>query len=380
MKIAHLVTGLETGGAELMMLNLIRQLNTHAVENIVISMTSLGTIAPEINSLGIPVLTLNMTRGKIQLKALRKLLKILDENKPDILQTWLYHSDFLGGLTRLSGSKVPVIWGIHHSTDALHLLKPATRMVVHFNRLLSLVAPQYIVCCSETVYKNYLRIGYPVSKMKLITNGVDVDYYRPNPSIHTFLRKLLGLPKNTLLIGHSGRFTPEKAQDIFLHAAGLIAQTYPDIHFVMAGNRIDQQNPILQDWIEESKLGKRVHLLGQIPNLIQFLPGLDIFVSSSLSEALPLTILEAMSCQVPCVVTNVGDQGILVGETGKIVAAGDARALAEGCISLVDLSADQRLGLGIAARLKVKQSYTIEKSTSEYIALYESTSKKFVSE
>jgi glycosyltransferase involved in cell wall biosynthesis len=148
----------------------------------------------------------------------------------------------------------------------------------------------------------------------------------------------------------------------------------------MAGNRIDQQNPILQDWIEESKLGKRVHLLGQIPNLIQFLPGLDIFVSSSLSEALPLTILEAMSCQVPCVVTNVGDQGILVGETGKIVAAGDARALAEGCISLVDLSADQRLGLGITARLKVKQSYTIEKSTSEYIALYESTSKKFVSE
>jgi len=370
MKIVHLITGLEVGGAEFMLLNLIKQLKIQSVENTVISMTSVGHLGQEIRSLGVTVEALNMPRGRIRLSALLKLLKILREIKPDILQTWLYHSDLLGGLTRLAGSRVPVIWGIHHSTEALHLLKPTTRLVVQLNRFLAFLSPRFIICCSDIVYRTHRAMGYPKRKMKLIPNGIDPDCFKPDPGVYISLRKQLGVTRETILIGHSGRFVPEKAHDIFIQSAGLIAQHHPDIHFVMVGNSIDLENSALLGSIRALYLEDKIHLMGQISRLDLLLPGLDIFVSSSLDEALPLTVIEAMACQIPCVVTDVGDQGQLVGDSGIIVPPGSEKALAEGCLHLLSMSSKQREDLGLAARAKILKSYTLERTATEYLQVY----------
>jgi glycosyltransferase involved in cell wall biosynthesis len=80
--------------------------------------------------------------------------------------------------------------------------------------------------------------------------------------------------------------------------------------------------------------------------------------------------MEAMACQIPCVVTNVGDQGQLVGESGIVVSPGSDKALSEGCLKILSMSSTQREGLGSSARAKILKSYSLERTTSEYLRVY----------
>lgn len=118
-------------------------------------------------------------------------------------------------------------------------------------------------------------------------------------------------------------------------------------------------------------LSSQVHLLGPLPNLEKVLQGLDIFVSASMSEALPLTVVEAMACQIPCVVTDTGDQGMLIGDTGILVPPESAADLAEGCSQMLAMPESRRHHLGSAARVRVLESYALEESARRYLEVYQ---------
>jgi glycosyltransferase involved in cell wall biosynthesis len=369
MKILHLISGLEHGGSQTMLTELAPYLNRYGIISSVVSMTSGSSLAVHLEMHNIPVIPLNMSRGRPSLIGFGKLLSIIHQYQPDVLQTWMYHADLAGGLAgRLSG--VPVVWGIHHTVGANHMLKPGTWTVVQLNQILSGLLPAQIACCSQSAYDSHLAMGFERTKMTLAINGIDTTRFQPNPGTHRALCTQLGIPVSSVLIGHCGRFHPAKGHSLFIQAAAKLKVLYPQAHFVMCGEEVDWDNPQLADWIAQAELGNRIHLLGLQTQLEQILPGLDLLVSSSLIEALPLVVCEAMSCQVPCVVTDVGDQAKVVADSGICVKNGSVTELVNGCSCLLNLSQAERDQLGSQARARVLANFSLKNTAEKYLSIY----------
>ncbi len=161
MKVLHLITGLEVGGAEMMLLNLLRQPSFAKETSKVVSLTSLGGLGPQITELGKNVIALGMEPGKPQIRGLMHLIRLIREDPPDLIQSWMYHADLLGAMASLGCGNIPIIWGIHHTLDGEVPVQKSTMRVIKLNALLSRWIPRKIVCCAESARAAHLRAGYP---------------------------------------------------------------------------------------------------------------------------------------------------------------------------------------------------------------------------
>jgi glycosyltransferase involved in cell wall biosynthesis len=187
------------------------------------------------------------------------------------------------------------------------------------------------------------------------------------------LRNELGLKPDVLLIGLIARFDPMKDHGNFLQAASLLAAKVAGVHFILAGNGVEPSNLSFRNYLDRDELHGRVHLLGQRDDIASLTAALDIVSSSSsFGEGFSNTIAEAMSCGVPCVVTNVGDSAFLVGETGVVVPTMDPQKLSDGWQRMIALGVEGRNALGAAARLRIQQNFQQDEIARQYEHLYES--------
>jgi glycosyltransferase involved in cell wall biosynthesis len=163
-----------------------------------------------------------------------------------------------------------------------------------------------------------------------------------------------------------------KAHENFLRAAGRVSEAYGDVHFLLAGRGLDQENRPLRELIRELNLADRVHLLGERSDIARLVAALDIFsLSSSYGDSFPVIVGEAMSCAVPCVVTDVGDSAWMVSETGLVVPPGDTEALAAACDFLLQVGPQGRSALGQAARRRVADLFSLSSVVAKYGEFYE---------
>jgi glycosyltransferase involved in cell wall biosynthesis len=369
-RILFVITDLYPGGAESMLRNLLAQLDHECFECEVISLRDTGPIGEQIQAMGIPVHALNMNPQRPGLSALFRLAKRIRSCQPDIVQTWMYHADFMGSLAGLLAGRPPLIWGIHHTVGDLKSLKAATRWIVRLNAWLSHSLPAQIVCCAESTLHSHAAIGYHSKKMVLITNGFDLNRFHTDPDASSANRAEMKISSTTPLIGLCARFHPVKDHFTFLQAARMIAAQLPEVRFVLCGENITADNALLSEWIEMNELKDRCILLGQRNDMPSMLASLDLLVSASLSEAFPMILGEAMACGVPCVATDVGDSARIVGETGRIVPPGQPKALAAACLEILSLTAEARQALGQAARERVEAEYNLSTITNQYEQLY----------
>ena len=373
MKVLHLITGLEVGGAEMMLLNLLRQPSFTRETSRVISLTSLGAIGPRILDLGIDVIALGMEPGKPQTRGLKLLIRLIREDPPDLIQSWMYHADLLGAMATLGCGNIPIIWGIHHTLDGEVPVQKSTMRVIKLNALLSRWIPRKIVCCAESARTAHLRAGYYPSKLNVIPNGIDINEFSPDPVAYEALRTELGLDRSTPLIGLFARFHPQKDHRTFIQAAGILRKAIPEVHYVLAGTGVLPENHELMNWIHEAAVQNNTHLLGLRLDMPGLLSAVDIAgLSSAFGEALPLSVAEAMACGVPCVVTDIGDSALLVGNTGKTVPPRSPEALAKAWLEILTLSKESKTALGRQARAKIALEYNIQRATERYLSLYQS--------
>lgn len=371
-KILHIINDLAIGGAEIMLYRLLSEKSRQRFSPVVISLMDHGSLRQQIEELGIPVYTARMKRGRPTPASVWRLIRLVRQIKPDLIQGWLYH----GSLAAQIGSlflpgHIPALWSIHCSIYSLSFEKKLTAVVVRICALLSKLA-SHIIFVSRTSQAQHKALGYDIAKSSVVPNGIDTSLFAPSNEAKASVRLELGVPPSALLIGAIGRYHAMKDHANFLRAAGLIADRYPEVNFLLAGRGLDAENRALQELIRELRLEHRTHLLGERTDIARLVAALDIFcLSSSHGESFPIIVAEAMSSAVPCVVTDVGDSASMVTDTGRVTPPRDAKALATACEELLDLGPAGREALGLKARRRVVELFSLSRVVAEYEALYE---------
>ena len=368
LKVLFISNGLEAGGAEGMLLRLLQRFDRELLAPEVISLTGIGEVGEKIRELGIEVHDLEMSRAGLQMPVLslfrlRRMIKVIN---PEVVQTWQYHADLLGGLAaRLAGIKT-VSWGIRNGELPPEHSKFSTRLVRHMCSWLSYWLPKKILFNSREAQAVHARVGYDERKFEVIPNGFDLHENTPNTETRATVRRELDLPEDTLLVGFIARIDPVKNHEGFLEAAVSIHAALPEVHFVMAGKNVGESNLKLLRIIEDYKLSKCVHLLGHRQDIQKLMAAIDVHVSASHTEAFPNVIGEAMASGTPSVATDVGDSAWIIGDTGKVVPRGNMKALADGITDLLMMPTENRLDLGSKARARIGEQFEIGKVATLY--------------
>ena len=372
MKVALIITGLATGGAEMMLHKLLQNIDRSRFEPTVISLMDKGEIGPRIEALGIPVYALGMRRGLPNPLMVLRLARLLRQLQPSLVHTWMYHADLMGGLAaRLAGCR-RVIWCLRHSNLSKTENKRSTLAVVRLCAQLSGWLPVQILSCSQRAKEVHAAVGYADEKIHVIPNGFDLSHFAPNATARASLCAELGLPPDAPLVGMVARFDAQKNHLGFVQAAAQLLQQSPRAHFVLAGTGVDSSNVALRAAIAAHPgLQARMHLLGRRDDVPRLMAALDVLASPSHGEAFPNVLGEAMACGVPCVVTDAGDSGEIVGNTGRVVVVGDMAAMAQQLLDVLHLPAADRATLGRRARARVQAEYEISHVAGLYQAFYE---------
>lgn len=369
-KVVHIITGLNTGGAEVMLRELLR-FAAPGFEHEVISLSTIGPVGRSIQKMGVRVTALEMNSGLLAFLDIARLRRELKRARPDVVQTWLYHADIVGGIAaRLAGVR-ELVWGLHMSHLDPATTKKSTLLMMRLGALLSHILPQVIVCCAKSTKHLHIRKGYAAQKMRVIFNGFDTHQFKPDPDACTWIRHELAIPATAFIVGMIGRFHPQKDHSNFVMAAQMAIQSQPDTFFLLCGEGCDESNPVLEQLIGNTELKQHFRLLGRRDDMAQVMAGLDVLVlSSAYGEAFPMVVGEAMSCGVLPVVTDVGDSSFLVGNCGRVVPPENAESLARAWRELLYMSPMRRTHLGQRGRERIKENFSIELVSAEYHALY----------
>jgi glycosyltransferase involved in cell wall biosynthesis len=214
-------------------------------------------------------------------------------------------------------------------------------------------------------------LGYDINKFILIPNGFNLEFYHPDPDAYRSVREELRLDGDQMIIGHAARFHPMKDHKTMLAACSIVHRSFPDVHFVLCGEGVTEHNDELMRQVTNFELKSVCHLLGNRDDMPRLTAAFDAACLSSINgEGFPNVIGESMACEVPCVVTDVGDSAAIVGETGIVVIPGSPTDLARGLSSIIEIGREGRSLLGKAARQRVEDYYSLAFIIAQYESLY----------
>jgi glycosyltransferase involved in cell wall biosynthesis len=373
-KITHLISTLEIGGAEIQLAQLLASATREQFRHSVISLIDAGPVAEMIRSQGIPVYSLGMERSVPSLSSIWKLHQLLSIERPQILQTWLYHADLLGLIVGKLARVPSLVWNVRCSdVDMEHYPKLSKLVRTALSRLS--VLPDVVIVNSAAGRAAHARIGYRPRRFEVIPNGIEVDRFRPDCSAAAWLRGELRLSGEAVLIGLVARYDPMKDHEMFLVAARQVCGKHPRAHFILSGKFVDKSNTRLTKLIESYGLTQRIRLLGGRSDIERITAAFDIACSSSaFGEGFSNAVGEAMACGVPCVVTDCGDSALIVGSTGRVVPPRNAKAFANALCELIEAGPEIRRELGEKGRARIAERYDVNRMAARYDQVYLSLS------
>lgn len=367
-EVTHVITGLEQGGAETVLLRLLERSDPQRFRMRVISLSARGRLSSRVEMLGIPLRHLGLKGLGDTPAAIFRCAAALRHDPPHVIQTWMYHGDLIGGIAGRLARIPAVAWGLHAGT-----LPPpenrSARMGIKMAARLSSVVPARIVCCSHSAREIHATAGYSRSKMVVIENGFELAEVSPADAMS--IRNQLGADPETLIVTRVGRFHPQKDYASFIAACVQVHSQHPGAIFVMVGLDVVPQNQELMREIRAAGIEEHVRLLGLRDDVLSIYGASDVAVSSSgFGEALPLALGEAMGAGVPIVTTDVGDSALLVADPSRVTPPGDPSALADAIGRILNLPREERHELGRRDRQRIGDRYSLSTMAQRYLALY----------
>ena len=308
--IVHIIVGLNDGGAEGV---LARICLLEPEKHIVISLMDMGKYGPILEQGGVKVYCLNLNPSKMDLKKTIELYSLIRSIKPAIVQTWMYHADFLGGMVAKIAGVPKIFWGIRHANVSKGTIKKSTYFIMKVCAILSYFIPKKIISCSREAINSHIIQGYVENKFQLIQNGYDLNKFRPQSD------KKIKFNYEKPIIAMVARYDVQKDHQNLLKALSLLKKRNFNFHTVLVGTGMTEDNLELKELISQNNLNEEITLYGRCDDIPALMNSIDLHVLSSLGEAFPNVLAEAMACGTPCVSTNVGDSNEIVGEFGWIV-------------------------------------------------------------
>lgn len=355
-----------------MLLKLLRQIDKERFEPFVVSLGDEGVFGRLLERSGIPVVCLNWKRDHIPWIRGLSLVRALRKLEPQIVQGWMYHGNVAALLAAKLGLKtVPVIWGIRGTHIDIKKERTLSALVIWLGARLSKYPKKIVNNSYRSASLHATELGYAIDNCVVIPNGFDTDQFVPSMAARLNLRRELGLQEGAKLIGLVARFHEMKNHSGFLRSAYSLRNTDPDVNYVMVGEGVNSNNKSIMGQISDLAMQDRVHLLGSRHDMPQVFAAMDIVsVTSTYGEGFPNVIGEAMSCGVPCVVTDVGDSKWIVGDCGITVPPNDDNAFTLAWRSVLQLPEHERLLLGLNARRRVEDYFSIAQVARQYEELY----------
>ncbi len=370
-KIIHIINNLSTGGAEKMLFNLVSCANINRFDIVVFSLQGKGELSIEIEKLGIPIFYFDIFRKRDFVLKFLKLILAIIKLKPDLVQTWLYQSNIIGGVATMIGSSSKIIWSLHATILKPGLTKKSTKFIIKLSSILSGFIPDKIICCSQSSYNDHKVIGFKENKMLVIPNGTNLTTFNTSNKNKLNLINRLKLGEEIKFIGMVGRYHHMKRHDIFFHAAKIISDKYAFIHFIICGSRINNSNQELMELINLFDIGPKIHLLDNVSDMNSLYPTLIILtVTSSYGEAFPLSICEAMACKIPVISTDVGDSRYIINNKDMIIPINEPMLLAEKWEKVILLDTKSRNKIGEKNRARIKKLFDIKNIGKIYESHY----------
>jgi glycosyltransferase involved in cell wall biosynthesis len=360
------------GGAEAMLAKVIAGSDRSRFVHSVISLGAETPIGMDLDRQGVEVSSLNLSlRSAVPgVFRLRKLGRRVD---PDLVVGWMYHGNLAASALSVGlGSRPPVLWGIRQTLYELSREKRATAAAIRIGAMLSHRAPKRIIYNSKVAARQHAEFGYDPRREMIIPNGFDINRFKPSGVLYQKLRRDLGLSPGTVLIGMVARVHPMKRHDLFLAAIPAIRDCHPGTHFLLVGDGATPSNPEIMSHVARHKISDCLTFLGQRTDIDQILPGLDILcMSSGWGEGFPNVVGEAMCCEVPCVVTDVGDAAEVLGAAGIVISPNDENEIARGVNALLSQGSAARKTLGKAGRERVRQNFDLDSVGRKFDAVFQ---------
>ncbi|WP_395753056.1 glycosyltransferase [Prosthecobacter sp.] len=371
--VLHFSYSIGGGGAEAMLMNLAESLDPAKFRSVVVAINAKPWI-PQLKRLheaGVDVHDLESTTY-LNPRTLARLRAVIRAERPAIVQTWTHHADLVGGwAAKIAGAR-NVVWSIH-CREIHRNPGDSDRKMAFFRRALSLSSrfiPKRIISCSATAIEDHAAIGYPRGKMRWIPNGIDAERFVPDTDAGLDTRAELKLPPNAPVIGYVGRFHEMKDLPTFLRAAALLQSRVPAAHFVFCGGVEVQMTEEERGLLANLPRREQVRFDSFRADPWRLYPALNVFSLSSRTEACPMTVMEAMSCGVPCVTTDVGDCARLLEGVGHVVPVHDPEALAQAWEQTLQMGATAREATARESRQKVLERFTIAHASRQYAETY----------
>lgn len=328
-KVIHIITGLQQAGAETILYRLITA--DDKSNHIVISLTDLGYYGPLLLKYGVEVYELKLSLYNFLLKTI-KFVNILRAHTDSTVHCWMYHSNLYGGvLAKILGFR-NVIWSVHHLNSSS--LKGSTRIVSKFCSILSRFLPSKIIYVSEESLKYHVKDGYDEDISKVVHNFVDTNIFKPSKELREKFRDNLNISQDVFVFGSVARWHPIKGHSTILRSFSELIASNPDLYYklVLVGPGISEDNKELIMQLEELAISENVILLGASPNLEEIYPGFDVHILASINEAFGMVTLEALSCGVPVISSDVGFAHRFISDSKALFEPGDSQQLLDSMI------------------------------------------------
>ena len=376
MRIIHIINSLRKGGAEGNLYRLCKfqkKKYKDKIDIIIITLIKNGYYENELKKKGIKVFSLDLDRANKFLYYIKKILKLrkfINNQCPDIIQSWMYHSNFITlFIPRIFYGKL--FWNIRHSELKAEFSKRTTIFISIICGLFSKFMPTKIIYCSEKSI-NFHENHHFYSKIKssLVYNGYSDKIYYPSKRLRSNFRIKNLIKKSDIIIGFAGRYSKQKNIFSMLYAFSKITKNYNNIYLYMVGRDISSKNKDLITDVNNLNIKNKVKFLNEQKNLLEFYNGIDFLLLTSHSESFPNVVAESMLCSTPVLSSNAGCAKKIINNNRFVMSNNDYSSIIKNLNKTIKIFKFKRKEWNIVkknCRLQIKKNFLIQNMANAYM-------------